>query len=263
LGFRRRWIPLEFSNASTKGKGFLIYFGIFNRASTLDRRYFRCIGCAEDPGCSLQIDDGSSASRYARSRPPNPALHCNIFRWSLQWLPALPGFRPSSRLSARRPLLSAQCPPKHRNGSSCPHLLPPLSPINNPAKAAAPASHLRRLMPGLLPPFLDRHSRARQPAVPLNFGSQHQPTRPPPRSHPHSRHSSKEPSTKHQAPPLHLAAGPPRQIVRLPSSLAATDRPRRVHHCRPNKQLQQPNPDRRAAERRPLVGGRLHRRNVF
>lgn len=127
------------------------------------------VACAEDIG--LQLADGSSASRHARVLLL-PTRHCTTLFSGGRCSGCLPcpAF-PVLTASVLR--LSAQCSPKH-NGSSCPHLLPPLSPINNPAKAAAPASHLRRLTPKLPPPIPDRHSRARQPKVSLNFGNQHQ-----------------------------------------------------------------------------------------
>lgn len=189
LSFRRRRIPLE-STKATKPKASLFIIGIFNLASTLDRQYrhTRCIACAEDIG--LQLADGSSASRHARVLLL-PTWHCTApfsgGRCS-GCLPCLPFPHPHCSVPqchsapAQCSVLSAQCSPKH-NGSSCPHLLPPLSPINNPAKAAAPASHLRRLTPKLLPPFLDQHSRVRQPTVSFNFGSQHQRVHHRPRIH--------------------------------------------------------------------------------
>lgn len=196
----------------------------------------------------------SSRTRFVA--PDRTAPHCTIFRWSLQWLPALPGLPPSSLLSA--PAHSAQCSPKHPTLErlELPASAASSSPsINNPAKAAAPASHLRRLTPKLLPPFPDRHSRVRQSTVSLNFGRQHQ------RVHRRPRIHTVATLPRSQGPYSRVTAGPPRHIVRLPSSLPATDRPCRIHHCRPK--LQQPNPDRQTAERRPLVGGRLDRRYVL
>lgn len=136
-------------------------------------------------GCSLQMGHRPVVTLASCCSRPGTAPHHFQVVVAAAACPAWPS--PSSLLSATVPqcsrsVLSAQCSPKH-NGSSCPHLLPPLSPINNPAKAAAPASHLRRLTPKLLPPFLDRHSRVRQPTVSFNFGSQHQRVHHRPRIH--------------------------------------------------------------------------------
>lgn len=212
------------------------------------------VACAEDIG--LQLADGSSASRHARVLLL-PTRHCTTLFSGGRCSGCLPcpAF-PVLTASVLR--LSAQCSPKH-NGSSCPHLLPPLSPINNPAKTAAPASHLRRLTPKLLPPIPDRHSRARQPKVSLNFGNQHQRVHRRLRIHtvatlPRSQGPKDRPTHESQLdrPAISSAC---RHRYLPPTGLVA------LHHC--HAKLQQPTPARQTAERRPLVGGRLDRRYVL
>lgn len=83
-------------------------------------------------------------------------------------------------LSAQCSVLSAHPSTTARAARICCLLFPPST---TRPKLAAPASHLRRLTPKLLPPFLDQHSRVRQPTVSFNFGSQHQRVHHRPRIH--------------------------------------------------------------------------------